>query len=253
MNLFFFIVSNHSALIVDAMRRMEDLTKVNNRMCIQFRPKTDADPIFITIKNGTGCSAHVGYLQNYTLNRTLTLMYAPPYTCMIRGIIQHELLHILGFFHEQSRPDRDDYVSIQWENIINGTEFNFAKYGEEDIDTLSLPYDYTSVMHYEANAFTSNGQPTIIPKRNLTTPLGQRIGMSSIDIAEVQRYYGCLLAPTTLSSSSSMSPITTTLSSSPSMPPITTTTSLSTSLMTSFSSKFVLLIFYIGLLSSYFY
>ncbi|CAF1533517.1 unnamed protein product [Adineta ricciae] len=199
------ILSNHSALIVDAMGRMEDLTKVNNRMCIQFRPKTDADPIFITIKNGTGCSAHVGYLQNFTLNRTLTLMYAPPYTCMITGIIQHELLHILGFFHEQSRPDRDDYVSIQWENIINGL-FN---HNEDDIDTLGLPYDYGSVMHYEANAFTSNGQPTIISKRNLTTPLGQRVGMSSIDIAEVQRYYGCLLAPTTLSSSTLIRPTTT--------------------------------------------
>ena len=63
MNLLVLIVSNHSALIVDAMRRMEDITKVNNRMCIQFRPKTDADPIFITIKNGTGCSAHFSCVQ----------------------------------------------------------------------------------------------------------------------------------------------------------------------------------------------
>ncbi|CAF1167167.1 unnamed protein product [Adineta steineri] len=116
---------NHTILITNAMRRMEELTQVNNRPCIRFRPKTDLDSIFITITNGSGCSAHVGYLEDYTLNRTLTLMHAPPYTCMITGIIQHELLHILGFFHEQSRPDRDEYVSIQWANIINGNETFF--------------------------------------------------------------------------------------------------------------------------------
>ncbi|CAF4621965.1 unnamed protein product [Rotaria sp. Silwood1] len=186
---------NHSLLIVDAMRRMENLTRVGSRSCITFRPKTDSDEIFITIRNGTGCSAHVGYLQDYELNRTVTLMHTSNGTCMRTGIIQHELLHVLGFFHEQSRPDRDEYVSIQWENIINGTEFNFQKYTWEDIDTLMIPYDYGSVMHYQANAFSSNGLPTIIATKNSSAVLGQRIGMGPSDILEVQRYYGCVPMP----------------------------------------------------------
>ncbi|CAF4236083.1 unnamed protein product, partial [Rotaria sordida] len=65
------ISANHSQLIVDAVRRMENLTRIGNVQCIRFRPKTSSDEIFITIRNGTGCSAHVGYRQNYILNRTV--------------------------------------------------------------------------------------------------------------------------------------------------------------------------------------
>ena len=34
--------------------------------------------------------------------------------------VMHELLHALGFWHEQSRPDRNQHVEILWENIEAG-------------------------------------------------------------------------------------------------------------------------------------
>ena len=37
--------------------------------------------------------------------------------CLTKDTIQHEFLHALGFVHEQTRPDRDAYVKILYENV----------------------------------------------------------------------------------------------------------------------------------------
>ena len=58
----------------------------------------------------------------------------------------HELAHAQGILHEQSRTDRDQYVSIQWNNIISGMERNFKKHAYAQ--TAGVPYDYDSIMHY---------------------------------------------------------------------------------------------------------
>lgn len=40
--------------------------------------------------------------------------------CEFKGIVQHEILHALGRVHEQSRPDRNRYVTIHFQNIRRG-------------------------------------------------------------------------------------------------------------------------------------
>ena len=60
--------------------------------------------------------------------------------CLTTRTIQHEMLHALGFWHEQNRPDRDDFIDIKEENIMAGLEVNFVK--RLDVDSLESPYDY---------------------------------------------------------------------------------------------------------------
>ena len=80
--------------------------------------------------------------------------------CMDMGTIEHEFLHALGVHHEQTRPDRDQFVDIFWNNIIPKEKFNFYKESSSNV-VISGPYDYGSVMHYSARAFGINNRQTI--------------------------------------------------------------------------------------------
>jgi len=64
------------------------------------------------------------------------------------GVVIHELGHVIGFFHEQSRTDRDQYVRIEWGNIKPRAFENFERYSIWEVDSLDVPYDYNSIMHY---------------------------------------------------------------------------------------------------------
>lgn len=68
------------------------------------------------------------------------------------------------FFHSQSDVARDDYVRINFDNILPGKESNFIAYTNSYVSDFGQGYDYESILHYGAFAFTKNGGRTIEPK-----------------------------------------------------------------------------------------
>ncbi|XP_029904542.1 high choriolytic enzyme 1-like [Myripristis murdjan] len=150
--------------------------------CLRFVPR-QKEQDYISIQNRDGCFSSLGReggAQVLSLNRQ---------GCLYHGIIQHEINHALGFQHEQTRSDRDQYVRINWENIDPRMAYNFYRQHTNNLDT---PYDYSSIMHYGRTAFSVQyGRDSITPIPDPTVQIGQRQGLSRIDILRINRLYGC--------------------------------------------------------------
>ena len=111
--------------------------------------------------------------------------------CLWQGLINHELVHVLGFWHEQSRLDRDKHIRILYENILPDAIFNFKKYSTI-VEKLNFKYDYDSIMHYDTTTFSKNGLPTILPiKPGIDLKKNAFKLLSSIDIQKIRSYYNC--------------------------------------------------------------
>jgi hypothetical protein len=75
------------------------------------------------------------------------------------GTILHEMGHVIGLWHEQSRADRDTYVTVNYDNVIKSAWSNFQIITDDE--QILSSYDYASVMQYIPFAFSSNGGPVI--------------------------------------------------------------------------------------------
>lgn len=156
-----------------------------DKTCLKFIPKRPSDQNYISIENGhSGCWSNIGMSGG---KQTLNLQEGGCTTLI--GTCLHEILHALGFLHEQNRFDRDPFVKINYNNIKNGYEANFQKGRSSEQDSQGISYDYGSVMHYNVNAFSKNTEPTIIALKQTNKKIGQREGFSKNDLKKVNRMY----------------------------------------------------------------
>ena len=114
---------------------------------------------------------------------------------MIFCSVLHELMHALGFWHEHSRPDRDDYINVDEEKLNTDEDLKF-NYRKKSLNQANMvgPYDVCSLMHYPG--------PNILwtlknyPDRHnciITDDMfpGQREDWTCLDIEKINLYYGC--------------------------------------------------------------
>ena len=77
--------------------------------CITFRPKTESAYNFVSIHPGPKCESHLG-MKGGEQQMLLNAKCFDPKLGLLKLV--HELLHTLGFVHEQNRPDRDDFIDL---------------------------------------------------------------------------------------------------------------------------------------------
>jgi hypothetical protein len=136
---------------------------------VQWEPATSSDVNYVNFDfdptNLSGaCEAYVGMIGGPqtiggSINCTTTT-------------IMHEMGHVLGLFHEQSRADRNTYVNYMEQNIDKPNHDNFDIIGSSSVD--SGLYNYASIMEYGPFSFNKDGvSPTLE-----TIPAGMVLGTS---------------------------------------------------------------------------
>nr|XP_042911951.1 astacin-like metalloprotease toxin 4 [Parasteatoda tepidariorum] len=130
------------------------------------------------------CYSYVGRIYG---QQRLSLGYG----CHYFGTIIHELGHAVGFYHEQNRSDRDEYLIIYLENVAQSAQSNFRKLSPQG-NILYNEFDYDSIMIYDNKSFSKNGKDTMVARN------GQKLfhaykkpGMTKNDIERVNKMYKC--------------------------------------------------------------
>lgn len=174
-------------VIKEAMNEWEVKT------CIRLIERTDQQDyiVFISQPNMEYCTCD----STGRLNGQQEIILG--YSCQSKGELLHTLGHVIGFWHEQARPDRNKYVKIQLDAVEGRQEESFRKRSDFTVGYEGANYDFGSVMHLSPLAYSTDGRMTT-EVRNVdefekqgSPSLGQRIKLSEGDVLRANRLYHC--------------------------------------------------------------
>lgn len=206
--------ADFKALIAAAM------TEVHEKTCIRWVPKTEADTDFVHIytTGASACVATLGYHEGHG-KHDLELKSGADGGCKDKGVVIHEMMHNLGIGHEHSRPDRDQFLTVDWTNLplasasnhfrhswitdtdnlpkcsIEGVSLATADFSNcvsgNIVEDYGVGYDKDSIMHYGIKLFAADTSKNVLtPKDPSITSLGS-YELTDKDVLKMQKAYGC--------------------------------------------------------------
>lgn len=175
----------NQARVTGAIQHWE--TNTRYRFVLRTAANAAQYPDWVTFRPSSGCSSSVGRRGGQQFVNLAA-------GCTMGNTI-HEIGHVVGLWHEQSRQDRDTFVTIHWDKIQAGMQHNFDQHITDGDDVGA--YDYGSIMHYPRAAFSIDGSDTITPV-SATAVIGQRTALSAGDIAAADSLCPVVKRPDTL-------------------------------------------------------
>jgi hypothetical protein len=167
------------------IRNIEAAMKLlESNTCVRFVPRTNQRD-YVMFINDKGCYSMVGRVGG---RQPISLDGG----CQEIFVAAHEMMHALGIFHEQSRPDRDQYISINYNNVDRAMAFNFDKQRHDEV-VLHRKFDFKSIMLYDPYIFSNNGRPTMVSKvagQPMLRP-HQKPVISEGDVQVIRELYKC--------------------------------------------------------------
>lgn len=173
-----YVIKSEVSVATDSLKSA--MQSITSNTGIKFVERTNENDYleFVKSPDTRACAAYVGRItgaqQVWVLDKETG--------CGLSGNV-HELLHAIGMWHEHTRSDRDAYVEILYDNIIEGFK------GQFDIlpGVILGAYDFTSVMHYGVKSFSKNGNDTIRSRNG--QKIERVVPMSGLDASGVKELY----------------------------------------------------------------
>lgn len=145
-------------LQVDTIKKV--VNSLNEWAKLNIHPRQEGEKNYVLFKRGTQhCYANIGFRLGVT-NVSLSA------GCGEKEIF-HEFFHVLGFFHEQNRTDRDNFIQILWENIDEENWSQFEKFSTKSYPLAfqnlnSIPFTFDSIMLYDSQAFSNTSDYSMV-------------------------------------------------------------------------------------------
>lgn len=163
-------------------RVLQALAYLSEKTILEFIPVENERQDAIVFEHiDKHCLSYVGRISG-----TQPIFISPG--CKTEHIV-HEVLHAIGFLHEHSRPDRDNYIQIHWSHIQGEYHSQFEIMPDILIkEWLKFPYDVHSIMHYESQVFGRNkNTPSLTKKDGGLIP--EPYGLSTMDVEKIHSLF----------------------------------------------------------------